>query len=77
MLKLKPVQFQKQLLKNIIYLYFSKMGSKSPSKHLEILSELAEFLSDKSNREALMAAESAGEVLQRVQTWEPARRSLS
>ena len=46
-------------------------------RNFKILSELAEFLSDKNNRETLMAAESAGEVLQRVQTWEPARRSLA
>ena len=56
---------------------FLLVPEQATQQHLEILSELAEFLSDKNNRETLMAAESAGEVLQRVQTWEPARRSLA
>jgi PTS system nitrogen regulatory IIA component len=45
-------------------------------QHLEILSELAELLSDQDNRETLLHAESAGVVLQLIQTWSPARRSL-
>ena len=45
-------------------------------QHLEILSELAELLSDKTNRDILLNAQSAGEVLQLVQTWSPARRSM-
>ena len=38
--------------------------------------ELAELLSDKTNRDILLNAQSAGEVLQLVQTWSPARRSM-
>ena len=56
---------------------FLLVPEQATQQHLEILSELAEFLSDKTNREALMSADSAGAVLQLVQTWEPARRSLA
>ena len=72
-----PVAFDAPDAQPVSLMVFLLVPEQATQQHLEILSELAEFLSDKSNREALMAAESAGEVLQRVQTWEPARRSLS
>ena len=72
-----PVAFDAPDAQPVSLMVFLLVPEQATQQHLEILSELAEFLSDKSNREALMAAQSAGEVLQRVQTWEPARRSLA
>jgi PTS system nitrogen regulatory IIA component len=40
-------------------------------RHLEILSEIAELLSDREMREKLRTAESAADVHELIQRWEP------
>ena len=42
-------------------------------EHLEVLSELAQMLSDRDLREALMHEPSAGALLARILAWEPVR----
>ena len=71
-----PVAFDAPDAQPVGLMVFLLVPEQATQQHLEILSELAEFLSGKENRDVLMAADSAGAVLQLVQTWEPARRSL-
>jgi len=44
---------------------------KATEKHLQILSELAQMFSDRSLREAMMAAKDAAELHQLVTAWQP------
>ncbi len=44
---------------------------KATEKHLQILSELAQMFSDRSLREAMMAAKDAAELHQVVMAWQP------
>ena len=73
----QPVAFDAPDGMPVGLMVFLLVPEQATQQHLEILSELAEFLSEKANRDALMTADSAGSVLQLVQTWEPARRSLA
>ena len=70
-----PVAFDAPDAQPVTLLVFLLVPEQATQQHLEILSELAELLSDKAVRETLKSVASAGEVLQVVQTWQPARRS--
>lgn len=69
-----PVAFDAPDAQPVSFLFFLLVPEQATQQHLEILSELAELLSDKNIRESLKTATSAGEVLQIIQTWQPARR---
>ena len=71
-----PVAFDAPDGQAVSLMVFLLVPEHATQQHLEILSELAELLSDKTNRDILLNAQSAGEVLQLVQTWSPARRSM-
>ena len=58
----------------VSFLVFLLVPEQATQQHLEIFSELAELLSDKALRDTLKSASTAGEILQLVQTWQPARR---
>ena len=47
--------------------------SPSTEEHLEILSELAELLSDDALRETLLTATDPAQVYRTLATWEPVR----
>lgn len=70
----KPVAFDAPDAQPVSFLVFLLVPEQATQQHLEILSELAELLSDKLLRETLKSTTTAGEVLQLVQTWQPARR---
>lgn len=71
----QPVAFDAPDAQPVSFLVFLLVPEQATQQHLEILSELAELLSDKNLRDTLKSAQSAGEVLQLVQTWQPARRA--
>lgn len=70
----QPVAFDAPDAEPVSLLVFLLVPEQATQQHLEILSELAELLSDKELREQLKTAKKVGEVLQLVQTWQPARR---
>ena len=72
----KPVAFDAPDAQPVSFLIFLLVPEQATQQHLEILSELAELLSDKNLRETLKSAKGAGEVLQLIQTWQPTRRHL-
>ncbi len=72
-----PVPFDAPDAQPVSFMVFLLVPEQATQKHLEILSELAELLSDKGNRETLTQAQTAGAVLQLVQTWEPTRRTMA
>ena len=69
-----PVAFDAPDAQPVSFLVFLLVPEQATQQHLEILSELAELLSDKDLRDTLKSAATAGEILQLVQTWQPARR---
>ena len=69
-----PVAFDAPDAQPVTLLVFLLVPEQATQQHLEILSELAELLSDKTMRDTLKAETGSGEVLQLVQTWQPARR---
>ena len=69
-----PVAFDAPDAQPESFLVFLLVPEQATQQHLEILSELAELLSDKALRDTLKSASTAGEILQLVQTWQPARR---
>ena len=69
-----PVAFDAPDAQPVSFLVFLLVPEQATQQHLEILSELAELLSDKALRDTLKSASTAGEILQLVQTWQPARR---
>ena len=71
-----PVAFDAPDAQPVSFLIFLLVPEQATQQHLEILSELAELLSDKNLRESLKSAKGAGEVLQLIQTWQPTRRHL-
>ena len=71
-----PVAFDAPDAQPVSFLIFLLVPEQATQQHLEILSELAELLSDKNLRETLKSAKGAGEVLQLIQTWQPTRRQL-
>ena len=71
-----PIPFDAPDGQPISLMVFLLVPEQATQQHLEILSELAELLSDKGNREVLSTAQTAGAVLQLVQTWTPARHSF-
>ena len=71
-----PVAFEAPDAQPVSFLIFLLVPEQATQQHLEILSELAELLSDKNLRETLKSAKGAGEVLQLIQTWQPTRRHL-
>ena len=71
-----PVAFDAPDAQPVSFLIFLLVPEQATQQHLEILSELAELLSDKNLRETLKSAKGAGEVLQLIQTWQPTRRHL-
>lgn len=70
-----PVAFDSPDAQPVDLLIFLLVPEQATQQHLEILSELAELLSDRVIRDSLKSARGAGEVLQLVQTWQPARRT--
>lgn len=70
-----PVAFDAPDAQPVTLLVFLLVPEQATQQHLEILSELAELLSDKTMRDTLKTATASGEVLQLVQTWQPARRA--
>ncbi|MGL4768381.1 MAG: PTS IIA-like nitrogen regulatory protein PtsN [Formosimonas sp.] len=71
----KPVAFDAPDAQPVTLLVFLLVPEQATQQHLEILSELAEMLSAPQMRETLKTATGSGEVLQCVQTWQPARRA--
>lgn len=71
-----PVAFDAPDAQPVSFLIFLLVPEQATQQHLEILSELAELLSDKTLRETLKSAQGAGEVLQLIQTWQPTRRQI-
>ena len=71
-----PVAFDAPDAQPVSFLIFLLVPEQATQQHLEILSELAELLSDKNLRETLKSAKGPGEVLQLIQTWQPTRRHL-
>ncbi|TDR31421.1 PTS IIA-like nitrogen regulatory protein PtsN [Hydromonas duriensis] len=69
-----PVAFDAPDAQPVSFLIFLLVPEQATQQHLEILSELAELLSDKTLRDTLKSAQGAGEVLQLIQTWHPTRR---
>ena len=69
-----PVAFDAPDAQPVSFLVFLLVPEQATQQHVEILSELAELLSDKALRDTLKSASTAGEILQLVQTWQPARR---
>lgn len=68
-----PIAFESADGQPVSLMVFLLVPEQANQQHLEILSELAEFLSDKINRDALLQAHAAGVILQQVQTWESSR----
>lgn len=69
----QPVAFDAPDAQPVSLLIFLLVPEQATQQHLEILSELAELLSDKDLREKLKKSSKPGEVLQLIQTWEPVR----
>ena len=72
-----PVAFDAPDGESVRLMVFLLVPEQATQQHLEILSELAELLSDKNNRDALTSAQNGGEVLQLIQTWESARHNVT
>lgn len=71
----QPVPFDAPDALPVAFMFFLLVPEQATQKHLEILSELAELLSDKSNRDQLVQASSPDAIVRLIQTWEPARRN--
>ncbi|MGE5336224.1 MAG: PTS IIA-like nitrogen regulatory protein PtsN [Gemmatimonadota bacterium] len=69
----EPVPFDAPDGRPVQLLFFLLVPEQATQQHLDILSELAQMLSDKSFRESLMSAADAPAVHAMLATWEPVR----
>ncbi len=69
----EPVQFDAPDGRPVQLLFFLLVPEQATQQHLDILSELAQMLSDKSFRENLMSASDPQAVHSMLATWEPVR----
>jgi PTS system nitrogen regulatory IIA component len=69
----EPVPFDAPDGKPVALLLFLLVPEQATQQHLEILSEVAEMLSDRGMRETLMTAGEAQGIHQALESWQPAR----
>jgi PTS system nitrogen regulatory IIA component len=69
----EPVPFDAPDGKPVTLLLFLLVPEQATQQHLEILSEVAEMLSDRTMRDTLMTASDAQGIHQALETWQPAR----
>lgn len=69
----EPVPFDAPDGKPVTLLLFLLVPEQATQQHLEILSEVAEMLSDRGMRETLMTAGEAQGIHQALESWQPAR----
>lgn len=69
----EPVAFDAPDGKPVSLLMFLLVPEQATQQHLEILSEVAELLSDKTMRETLMQENDPQALHQALTTWQPAR----
>ena len=67
----QPIPFDAPDEEPVSLLIFLLVPEAATQRHLEILSEIAELLSDREMREKLRTAESAADVHELIQRWEP------
>lgn len=67
----QPIPFDAPDEEPVGLLIFLLVPEAATQRHLEILSEIAELLSDREMREKLRTAESAADVHELIQRWEP------
>jgi PTS system nitrogen regulatory IIA component len=70
----QPVAFDAPDALPVKLLVFLLVPEQATQQHLELLSELAELLSDKAIREMLKAASTAADVTRIIQEWQPESR---
>ena len=68
-----PVPFDAPDGKPVTLLLVLLVPEQATQQHLEILSEVAEMLSDRTMRDTLMTATDAQGIHQALETWQPAR----
>lgn len=68
-----PIAFDAPDGEPVRLLVFLLVPEHATEEHLELLSELAELLSESSIRDSLMACDDAGQLLRILSTWEPCR----
>jgi PTS system nitrogen regulatory IIA component len=69
----EPVPFDAPDGRPVQLLFFLLVPEQATQQHLDILSELAQMLSDKSFREELLNAPDAAALLALLRAWEPIR----
>lgn len=69
----EPVAFDAPDGKPVSLLVFLLVPEQATQQHLEILSEVAEMLSDKTMRDTLLTQESPEALHQALSAWQPAR----
>ena len=69
----EPVAFDAPDELPVTLLIFLLVPESATQRHLEILSEIAEFLSDTGNRDAMQTASTADQLHATVQAWQPMR----
>lgn len=67
----QPIPFDAPDGKLVSLIFVLLVPANATDVHLQILSELAQFFSDKPLREALCGANSSSEILQVIRQWEP------
>lgn len=69
----EPVAFDAPDGKPVSLLLFLLVPEQATQQHLEILSEVAELLSDRAMRDTLLAASDPQAIHQSLEAWQPAR----
>ena len=69
----EPVAFDAPDGKSVSLLVFLLVPEQATQQHLEILSELAEMLSDRPMRDALLTEADPKVIHQALEAWQPAR----
>ena len=69
----EPIPFDAPDGQPVALMVFLLVPEQATQQHLDILSELAQMLSDRSFRETLLTASDAGAVHVALTTWEPIR----
>lgn len=69
----EPIAFDAPDAQPVRLLVFLLVPEQATEEHLEILSELAELLSDRSVRESLMASDDPAQMHRMLTTWAPYR----
>ena len=67
----QPVPFESPDAQPVSLAFILLVPEKATEKHLQILSELAQMFSDRSLREALLAAPDAAHLHQLITAWQP------